>query len=91
MRTNQELLKQWTEQLAAITQLSLEEVAYAALGEHAGISRDNVASLEVNLMDGALYVDAVVILDSPLMHITVTMTGVTDDAAEDDEAVGEAG
>lgn len=89
MRTNEELLRQWTEQLAAITKLNLEEVAYAALDEHAGIKRDKVASLEVNLMDGTLYVDAVIILESPLIHITVTLTGVTDDDDEDDEALGE--
>jgi hypothetical protein len=91
MRTNEELLRQWNEQLAEITQLSLEEVAYAALVEHAGVEREKVASLEVNLMDGTLYVDAVILLESPLMQLTVTMTGVTDDDAEEDEAVGEAG
>ena len=85
------MLQKWTDSLAAITQMTLEEVAYSALSEHIGVERDKVASLECNLMDGVLYVDAVIVLESPLMHITVTMAGVNDDDAEEDEAVGEAG
>lgn len=42
-------------------------------------------------MDGTLYVDAVIILESPLIHLTITVAGVTDDDAEDDETVGETG
>jgi hypothetical protein len=83
--------KQWEDSLAAITQMTLEEVAYSAIKERCGIEREQVASLECNLMDGVLYVDAVIILESPLIHITVTMAGVNDDDAEEDEAVGEAG
>lgn len=85
------LTKQWEDSLAAITQMTLEEVAYSSLKERCGIERDQVASLECNLMDGVLYVDAVIILESPLTHITVTMTGVNDADDEDDEVVGEAG